>query len=355
MVGAQVRALSLEAGVRAWDRIGENGLFELPLEPGWYEFVVEDERQVANLGMMEIPALDIVEFRLSDRESLQGRVRDVAGNPLENALVVLDHNLPAVMSRVETGFGVEGAAHTDRNGDFYFEVPHGTYTVGVLPVGQLGIGRVVEDWVVDGTGRVDWVLPEERDLHRLQGQITDEPDLPRGRLVLQFFEEELGIIAQAVSGHDRGYHVELPGGSYRVRIGLEGPVGGILKRYDVGQVRVEREMWWNIDLSGTTTRVAETEGVRPEGFSLDQNYPNPFNANTAIPYRLPDDAEVRLVIYDVLGRRVKVLVDERQVAGLHQAVWNGTDDARRMVGSGLFFYQLFTGDYMQTRRMVLVK
>jgi M6 family metalloprotease-like protein len=352
---AEVRALSLETAVLAWGRTGEDGFFELPLKPGSYEFVVAYGSQYANLGMVEIPALDIVELRLSDRESLQGRVQDVAGNPLENVLVVLDHSLPAVMSLGETGFGVEGATHTDQNGDFHFEVPHGTYTVGVLPVGQLGIGRVVEDLVVDGAGRVDLVLPEERDLHRLQGQITDEPDLPRGRLVLQFFEEELGIMAQAVSGHDRGYHVELPGGLYRVRIGLEGPVGGILKKYDVGQVHIERDLWWNIDLSGTTTRVAETEAVRPEELSLTQNYPNPFNANTVIPYRLPEDAEVRLVIYDILGRRVKMLVDEKQRAGPHQVVWRGKDEGGRTVGSGVFFYRLFAGDHMQTRRMLLLK
>ena len=318
-------------------------------------FVVDDGRQYANMGRIEVSAFNVVEFRLSDRVALQGRVRDAAGNPLKNALVVLDHGLPAVMSLGETGFGVTGATHTDHNGDFYFEVPHGTYSIGVLPVGQLGIGRVVEDLVVDGAARVDLVLPEGRDLHRLQGRITDEPDLPRGRLVLQFFEEELGIVAQAVSGHDRGYHVELPGGSYRVRIGLEGPVGGILKRYDVGQVRVERDLWWNIDLSGTTTRVAETEEIRPEELSLMQNYPNPFNANTVIPYRLSDDAEVRLVIYDILGRRVKILVDEKQMAGQHQVVWSGADDGGRTVGSGVFFYRLFASDHMQTRRMLLLK
>ena len=355
LVGVQVSALSLEAGVWAWGRTGEGGFFELPLKPGSYEFVVKDGRQYANMGRVEVFTFDVVEFRLSDRVALQGRVRDAAGNPLENALIVLDHNLPAVMSLGETGFGVEGATHTDQNGDFHLEVPHGTYTVGVLPVGQLGIGRVVENLVVDGAGRVDLVLPEKRDLYKLRGQITDEPDLPRGRLVMQFFEEEGDILAQAVSGNDRGYHVELPGGSYRVRIGLEGPVGGILKRYDVGQVRVERNLWWNIDLSGTTTRVAETEGVRPEELSLTQNYPNPFNANTVIPYRLPDDAEVRLVIYDILGRRVKILVDEKQMAGQHQVIWSGTDDGGRTVGSGVFFYRLFASDHMQTRRMVLLK
>jgi hypothetical protein len=88
---------------------------------------------------------------------------------------------------------------------------------------------------------------------------------------------------------------------------------------------------------------------------LEQNVPNPFNPTTLISYEVGDDAGVRLVVFDVSGRRVRTLVDRTQSAGRYQAVWDGRDEAGRTVSSGVYFYRLEAGAFTQTRRMVLLK
>ncbi|MEX0680955.1 MAG: CHRD domain-containing protein [Balneolales bacterium] len=83
---------------------------------------------------------------------------------------------------------------------------------------------------------------------------------------------------------------------------------------------------------------------------LQQNYPNPFNPVTVIRYDLPEPNEVRLEVFDLLGRPIATLVHGRQQAGTHQAVWDGSGQA-----SGIYIYRLRAGDYVQTRRMTLIK
>jgi len=83
----------------------------------------------------------------------------------------------------------------------------------------------------------------------------------------------------------------------------------------------------------------------PRSVVLYQNYPNPFNQSTIIRFYLPDigyqPAEVQLDIYDVLGRKVRRLVDERRYPGEHEAVWDGCDDNGQQLSSGVYFYRLF--------------
>ncbi|NBC17997.1 MAG: T9SS type A sorting domain-containing protein [Bacteroidetes bacterium] len=88
----------------------------------------------------------------------------------------------------------------------------------------------------------------------------------------------------------------------------------------------------------------------PEAFALAANYPNPFNPQTTIRYALPQAAEVRLVVYDVLGREVAVLVDGMRPAGRHQAVFEAAN-----LPSGVYLYRLDADSFTQTRRMLLVK
>jgi hypothetical protein len=87
-----------------------------------------------------------------------------------------------------------------------------------------------------------------------------------------------------------------------------------------------------------------------EGFRLYQNYPNPFNPKTVISYQLSAVSEVRLVIYDLLGREVALLVNEQQPAGSY----NVTFDAGRLA-SGTYLYRIIAGQFVQTRRMVLLR
>ena len=89
---------------------------------------------------------------------------------------------------------------------------------------------------------------------------------------------------------------------------------------------------------------------------LSRNFPNPFNPSTTIEYRVPSPgSRVRLSIYDLSGRPVRILVDAYRSGGEHVAVWRGLDDAGRAAGSGVYFYRLEVGDTKLERKMVMLK
>jgi hypothetical protein len=90
-------------------------------------------------------------------------------------------------------------------------------------------------------------------------------------------------------------------------------------------------------------------------YSLGNSHPNPFNSTTTIPYALPEAGQVRLEIYDILGRRVKILINENCESGCHEASWDGTNDRSARVPSGIYFYRMTTTDFAQTKKMVLMK
>lgn len=90
--------------------------------------------------------------------------------------------------------------------------------------------------------------------------------------------------------------------------------------------------------------------------SLHQNHPNPFNPNTSIHFSLAEKQMVELRVYNIMGRLVRTLLHEVRGAGANQvAVWNGRDDGNVTVASGVYFYRLTTQNYVETRKMVLVK
>jgi len=93
----------------------------------------------------------------------------------------------------------------------------------------------------------------------------------------------------------------------------------------------------------------------PESFELNQNYPNPFNPETTIEFSLKIRSDVELVIYDVLGRRVKRLVHQTLSAGSYTLHWDGTNEAGQPVASGVYFYQLKKGELAQSKKMLLLK
>ena len=103
------------------------------------------------------------------------------------------------------------------------------------------------------------------------------------------------------------------------------------------------------------TAIHEAPANLPLRAELRQNYPNPFNPSTVIGYRLEEAGEVRLSIYNLLGQHVANLVTARQAAGSHQVEWNGRDEYGRPVPSGIYFYRLTTGEFAQTRRMLLLR
>jgi hypothetical protein len=97
------------------------------------------------------------------------------------------------------------------------------------------------------------------------------------------------------------------------------------------------------------------ESQLPGRYQLYANYPNPFNPVTTIRYDLPDASQVKLEVYNVLGQRVVTLVDESQEAGHHQVDWNSADSDGRPVSSGIYFYRLTADEYIETKKMMLLK
>lgn len=96
--------------------------------------------------------------------------------------------------------------------------------------------------------------------------------------------------------------------------------------------------------------VSNNNTTIPDMYALHQNYPNPFNPGTTITFDLPKSGFASLIIYDVLGREVAILLNKRLTAGSYIGKWNAED-----YNSGVYFYRLTAGDYVETRKMLLVK
>jgi hypothetical protein len=111
-----------------------------------------------------------------------------------------------------------------------------------------------------------------------------------------------------------------------------------------------------VSLTVDSTQVsAVDDGGAPARYALLPNRPNPFHPATTIAYELPRVAKVRLVVYDVSGKRVRELVGGTRPAGRHRVTWDGRDDDRRPVASGVYFYRITADAFVQTRKMVLLR
>jgi hypothetical protein len=102
------------------------------------------------------------------------------------------------------------------------------------------------------------------------------------------------------------------------------------------------------------TAAMQTDAA-PKTFSLAQNVPNPFNPATQIAFETPADGPVNLTVYNLLGQRVRVLVDERRVAGRYVATWDGRDELGRPAATGLYLYRLTAPGFTETRKMMLLR
>ena len=93
----------------------------------------------------------------------------------------------------------------------------------------------------------------------------------------------------------------------------------------------------------------------PEEFAIHQNYPNPFNPVTTLRYDLPENSRVNITIYDMMGREVKILINQTQDPGYKSIIWNATNDYGKPVSAGIYLYQIQAGEYISTKKMVLLK
>jgi FlgD Ig-like domain len=96
-------------------------------------------------------------------------------------------------------------------------------------------------------------------------------------------------------------------------------------------------------------------GNIPSEFELNQNFPNPFNPTTVIEFAVPSKSTVHLAVFNVMGQKVRTLVDEELDVGWKSVTWDGTDDAGNSVASGIYLYRVEAGDYTDSKKMMMVK
>ena len=115
-----------------------------------------------------------------------------------------------------------------------------------------------------------------------------------------------------------------------------------------GEMPVDRDI-------GSGEYILRIVNPLPEDFTILQNFPNPFNPLTTLRYSLPENSFVNITIYDLLGRHVKTLINQTQEAGHKSVIWNATNDDDKSVSAGIYFYQIRAGEFVQTKKMVLLK
>jgi methionine-rich copper-binding protein CopC len=102
--------------------------------------------------------------------------------------------------------------------------------------------------------------------------------------------------------------------------------------------------------------IAEITGAGiPQEFALRQNYPSPFNPNTTIKFQLPHTEDVKLAVYNILGQKVRILLNEKMNAGYYQVSWDGLSEHGRQMASGVYIYRLEAGSFVEVKKMTLMK
>ena len=277
--------------------------------------------------------------------------------PTEDAFIelILSDNLIYV-----TGFTEEGAVFYD---------PVGLPFLNTLTELNNGFGYWVK--VIEGVN--NFTYPEPSGVLAKVVDIRKNPDItPTNRFMfingtvsfedVKLTEEsyvgvytESGILIGEMKLLENGYLQTgaVYGNDLTTRI-IDGAEAGELLTFSYGEFEsapIEVRFSDNMELH----KVDLTFRNIPDEFALLQNVPNPFNPVTSIQYRLPEQAHVLLSVYDILGRKVRTLVNETRDSGTYSVRWNGTTDSGEAVGSGVYIYELTTPQFISTRKMIIIK
>jgi hypothetical protein len=114
-------------------------------------------------------------------------------------------------------------------------------------------------------------------------------------------------------------------------------------------MRIEGGFLADTSLRSVILAVQEEQGL-PRDYALEQNYPNPFNPSTSIVYRIPASGTVLLKVYNMIGQEVATLVNELKAPGTYRETWNAGE-----LPSGVYFYKLRAGSFVETKKLILVK
>ncbi len=190
--------------------------------------------------------------------------------------------------------------------------------------------------------RISWSLDYQADWLRFY-MPTEQPWSQEDIRLMSAVHSKKGDISEGIVAADGNSTKLLPGES----INLKFPVGSPKAE---GMVRD-----FVFKAVGYYKRYYEVSTAGPVTYKLNNNYPNPFNAQTEIQYALPEPAEINLSVYNIMGQKVRTLVEGRQPAGVHKVIWDGKNEKGETVASGVYLYSIRAGTYIETKKMTLLK
>jgi hypothetical protein len=130
---------------------------------------------------------------------------------------------------------------------------------------------------------------------------------------------------------------------------LRGTAGQVLLGKNSNTINFNNVGFWYIKKDVITNTEEEHDNL-PKIFSLSQNYPNPFNPSTTIRFAIPRVSNVEIVVYDIIGQRVMTLVNEIKQPGNYSVVFNANN-----LASGVYFYRIHAGNFIDTKKLILLK
>lgn len=210
-----------------------------------------------------------------------------------------------------------------------------------ITVQDLQLGMVVE---VKGQrfsdGSLFAVRVQIEDRHTITGHITS---ISGNSVILQNIEHKLTESTVISDAQNR----QIPVQSLKVNQLVQ-----VVAQTNQSQAEV---LTLRVVFENATTAVNGENFVTPNVFDLSQNYPNPFNPTTVIRFALREAGAARLAVYDLLGRRIRMLTEGVRSAGEYEVVWDGRDDFGQQVASGVYFYRLEMHGFSQTRKLTLTR
>ncbi len=153
----------------------------------------------------------------------------------------------------------------------------------------------------------------------------------------------------------------IPGSGYlRVKVSEEKTTIAFIRTFLPEEETTERKngesaYTYALYPSGTSSTSVISKNEIPVRYFLEQNYPNPFNMKTSIKYGISKESEVKIVVYNILGRKIRILINGVKPPGQYQAVWDGKNEMGKQVSSGIYLYKIMTENYSKTRKMLLLK
>ena len=235
---------------------------------------------------------------------------------------------------------------TDENGNYYFDMPNGTFNLNAWHPMYYGIN--IENIVINSNVvTLDLEMEPISFDGALQGYVyedgTTDP-IPFAHI------DVFGWYSTSVISDNTGfYHVDLPNGGYSAVCWKDGYYEDTLDWFEINNFTIVNNFYLVSMLEAGDILKVETK--------LSQNYPNPFNPSTEIRFQISDFSELgsaEISIYNLKGQKVKTI--DVILSGVEGSVtWNGTDDSEKPVSSGIYFYKLKAGDFQVTRKMLLMK